>query len=88
MNLRKGGYLMTMTVLQTINLQKKAVLYCFNDTKRHDCLTCPAHHTRDGICCFGNQHNPADVECKMCHYEVDCALASKLRPTTAVEVTH
>ena len=58
-------------------VQKKIVHDCFNENVERDCPNCPAHHTSDGICCFGDpeEHDQDDDDCLSCTFLDECAEA-------------
>ena len=54
--------------------QRQIVQECFDGDRERDCTYCPAHYTKNGICCFGHKYEDDDAQCMSCPHNYDCSL--------------
>lgn len=56
-----------------ITLQQ-LVQECFDGDRERDCDSCPAHYSKNGICCFGYRFEDHDSVCQSCPHVQDCSI--------------
>lgn len=53
--------------------EREIVQECFDGDRERDCDYCPAHYTKNGICCFGHRYEDDDRQCMECPHQFDCS---------------
>ena len=53
---------------------------CLNGERQRDCQWCPAHHSKNGKCCFGLRHAYNDNICDPCILSRECAAICHQQP--------
>jgi len=56
--------------------QRQVVQECFDGDRKRRCTYCPGHHTKGGICCFGQKFEDDDAQCACCPHNVACEPAT------------
>jgi hypothetical protein len=57
--------------------QEHIVNECLNGDRRRSCADCPAHHSKNGPCCFGCRYEEDDEEhCMNCRHQYACSSAT------------
>jgi hypothetical protein len=52
--------------------QRQLVQECFDGERERTCNYCPAHYTKNGICCFGQKFEYGDPQCVSCPHVPFC----------------
>jgi len=58
-----------------MDYQLSLVSKCLNGERARDCQFCPAHHSKNGKCCFGIRYEHPDATCDPCLLNRECALS-------------
>jgi hypothetical protein len=49
---------------------------CFDGERERNCTYCPAHHSKNGRCCFGHRFEYEDPQCHSCPHVTHCEPAT------------
>ena len=57
--------------------QRQIVQECFDGERERNCSYCPAHISKNGICCFGHKFEYGDPQCHSCVHVATCEPATQ-----------
>lgn len=57
--------------------QRKIMDECWDGERERNCDYCPAHHSKNGDCCFGLRYEYGDPPCMECPHRDDCSVLTR-----------
>jgi len=58
-----------------MDYQLSLVSQCLNGERSRECQYCPAHHSKNGKCCFGIRYEHPDATCDHCLLGRECSMS-------------